>query len=163
MVLSKVERIEIKLAGKLTDHAECCMNGTTRWDVLILGAGAAGLICAGEAGRRGRRVLVVDHAAEPGMKIRISGDGHCNITNRNLGKEHYLSEHPGFCVSALRQFGAEAVLQRLVAAAIAVEEREGGQYFCVGSARQVVACAPALGRMLLWLQLFCAFTLDGWL
>ncbi|MBF0460230.1 MAG: NAD(P)/FAD-dependent oxidoreductase [Magnetococcales bacterium] len=122
----------------------------THWDVIILGAGAAGLLCAGEASRRGRRVLVVDHAAQPGAKIRVSGGGHCNVTNRNLGKEHYLSAHPGFCVAALRQFGADAMLERLAQAGIAVEERDGGQYFCQGSAQQVVAlllAACAAGRV----------------
>ncbi|MEO5340986.1 MAG: NAD(P)/FAD-dependent oxidoreductase [Magnetococcus sp. MYC-9] len=123
----------------------------TSWDVIVLGAGAAGLMCAGEAGRRGRRVLVVDHAAQPGQKIRISGGGRCNVTNRTLGKEFYLSEHPGFCTAALRQFGAGDILRRLAQAGIAVEERQAGQCFCVGSAQQVVqllldACAAAQVR-----------------
>lgn len=110
----------------------------SQWDVIILGAGAAGLTCADEAGRRGRRVLVVDHASQPGAKIRISGGGHCNITNRTVSKTHYLSEHPGFCTAALRQFGADHILQRLAQANIPVAEREAGQIFCVGAAQQVV-------------------------
>ena len=114
------------------------MTDETHWDVIVLGAGAAGLMCAGEAGRRGRRVLVVDHAAQPGAKIRISGGGRCNVTNRHLDKSHYLSEHPGFCTAALRQFGADDMLQRLARAGIGVEEREAGHYFCLGSAQQVV-------------------------
>ncbi|MBF0399783.1 MAG: NAD(P)/FAD-dependent oxidoreductase [Magnetococcales bacterium] len=113
------------------------MNGA-HWDVIVLGAGAAGLMCALEAGRRGRRVLVLDHGSQPGAKICISGGGHCNLTNRTVSKNHYLSLHPGFCTAALGQFGAEQVVHRLTRAGIAVEERPGGQYFCVGSARQVV-------------------------
>ncbi|MEO5363189.1 MAG: NAD(P)/FAD-dependent oxidoreductase [Magnetococcus sp. DMHC-8] len=110
----------------------------TGWDVIVLGAGAAGLLCAGEAGRRGRRVLVVDHLAQPGAKLRVSGGGRGNVTNRHLDRTHYLSEHPGFCTAALRRFGAGDLLHRLAQAGIAVEEREGGQYFCVGAAQQVV-------------------------
>ncbi|MEO5348529.1 MAG: NAD(P)/FAD-dependent oxidoreductase [Magnetococcus sp. YQC-3] len=109
------------------------------WDLIVLGAGAAGLMCAGEAGRRGRRVLVVDHAPQPGAKIRISGGGHCNVTNRHLDNSRYLSAHPGFCTAALRQFGAEAMLQRLARGGVPVEEREAGQYFCRGAAQQVVS------------------------
>ncbi|MBF0160679.1 MAG: NAD(P)/FAD-dependent oxidoreductase [Magnetococcales bacterium] len=114
------------------------MTFPVHWDVIVLGAGAAGLMCASEAGRRGRRVLLVDHMPQPGAKIRVSGGGHCNVTNRNLDKSCYLSEHPGFCLAALRQFDAQAMLRRLAQAGIAVEERQGGQYFCLGSAQQVV-------------------------
>lgn len=115
----------------------------SHWDVIILGAGAAGLMCAYEAGRRGRRVLVLDHRDQPGAKVSISGGGHGNITNRHVDKTHYLSEHPGFCTAALRQFGPDHILQRLAQAGIAVTERESGQYFCVGAARQVVALLMA--------------------
>ena len=71
------------------------------FDVLIVGAGAAGMMCAIEAGKRGRRVLVVDHAAAPGEKIRISGGGRCNFTNIGAGPANYLSANPHFAKSAL--------------------------------------------------------------
>ncbi|WP_130469870.1 NAD(P)/FAD-dependent oxidoreductase [Candidatus Magnetaquicoccus inordinatus] len=108
------------------------------WDVLVLGAGAAGLFCAGEAGRRGRSVLLLDHVNQPGRKIALSGGGHGNITHRHLGKEHYLCQQPHFCLPALRRFDNQAILARLKKAAIPVEERPSGQYFCSGSARQIV-------------------------
>ena len=72
------------------------------WDVIVLGAGAAGMFAAIEAGRRGRRVLVIDHAAAPGEKIRISGGGRCNFTNTGIGVENYLGRNPRFALSALK-------------------------------------------------------------
>lgn len=107
-------------------------------DVLILGAGAAGMMCAAEAARRGRRVLVIDHAAAPGEKIRISGGGRCNFTNRSTAPERFLSANPRFALSALRRFTPADVIARLDAAGIAWHERTLGQLFCLGSARQVV-------------------------
>ena len=77
----------------------------TDTDVLVLGAGAAGLMCAIEAGRRGRRVLVLDQAAKPAEKIRISGGGRCNFTNIHATPANFLSANPRFCVSALRRYG----------------------------------------------------------
>ncbi|MCK5746706.1 MAG: NAD(P)/FAD-dependent oxidoreductase, partial [Oricola sp.] len=70
------------------------------FDVIVLGAGAAGLFCAIEAGRRGGSVLVIDHASAPGEKIRISGGGRCNFTNLHTGPENFLSQNPHFCKSA---------------------------------------------------------------
>ena len=70
-------------------------------DVLVIGAGAAGLMCAIEAARRSRSVLVIDHAAKPAEKIRISGGGRCNFTNINATPKQFLSQNPDFCVSAL--------------------------------------------------------------
>ena len=75
------------------------------YDVIVLGAGAAGLFCAAEAGKRSRRVLVLDHAQRLGEKIRISGGGRCNFTNLHARPENFLSQHPKFCISALRGFG----------------------------------------------------------
>ena len=124
-------------------------------DVLILGAGAAGLLCGIEAARRGRRTLVLDHAARPGEKIRISGGGRCNFTNREAPVERFLSENPRFALSALRRFTPDDFLQRLQAAGIGWEERDRGQLFGTGSARLIVDwltrdLAEAGGR--LWLS-----------
>lgn len=107
-------------------------------DVVVIGAGAAGLICAIEAGRRGRRVVVIDHARAPGEKIRISGGGRCNFTNRDAAPRHYLSANPGFAISALKRFSAQDFIARIDRRGIAWHEKTLGQLFCDGSARQVV-------------------------
>ncbi|MCV2868821.1 NAD(P)/FAD-dependent oxidoreductase [Defluviimonas sp. WL0002] len=107
-------------------------------DVLVLGAGAAGLIAAGEAARRGRSVVVVDHAARPGEKIRISGGGRCNFTNLATSPDRFLSENPRFAVSALSRFTARDFVGRIDRSGIAWHEKTAGQLFCDGSARQVV-------------------------
>ncbi|MAS07023.1 MAG: aminoacetone oxidase family FAD-binding enzyme [Ahrensia sp.] len=109
-----------------------------RFDVIVLGAGAAGLFCAIEAGRRGRSVLVVDHAKAPGEKIRISGGGRCNFTNVFASPANYLSENPHFCVSALKRFTAADFIARVEAHGIAWHEKMLGQLFCDGSAMQIV-------------------------
>lgn len=108
-------------------------------DVLVLGAGAAGLFAAIEAGRRGRSVLVVDHAAAPGEKIRISGGGRCNFTNRDCAPERFLSKNPRFALSALRRYAPRDFIARVDAAGIAWHEKTLGQLFCDGSAKQIVA------------------------
>jgi len=107
-------------------------------DVLILGAGAAGMMCAIEAGRRGRRVVVLDHAARPGEKIRISGGGRCNFTNREAPAERFLSRNPRFAVSALSRFTPADFIARVDRAGIAWHEKTLGQLFCDGSANQIV-------------------------
>ncbi|WP_431307119.1 NAD(P)/FAD-dependent oxidoreductase [Brevundimonas albigilva] len=114
------------------------------FDVLVVGAGAAGMMCAVEAGRRGRRVLVVDHAARPGEKIRISGGGRCNFTNLGCGPANFLGENPRFATSALRRFTQHDFIKRVDRAGIAWHEktqngRSLGQLFCDGSAKQIVA------------------------
>jgi len=76
----------------------------TNYDVIILGAGGAGLMCAAEARKRGRSVLVLDHAKAPGEKIRISGGGRCNFTNLHSSPANFLSENPRFCISALKTY-----------------------------------------------------------
>jgi predicted Rossmann fold flavoprotein len=108
------------------------------WDALILGAGAAGMMAAIEAGRRGRRVLVIDHAKAPGEKIRISGGGRCNFTNLNIAPDRFLSQNPRFALSALRRFTQQDFIARIDAAGIAWHEKTLGQLFCDGSAMQVV-------------------------
>lgn len=107
-------------------------------DVIILGAGAAGLFCAIEAARRGRKVLVIDHAKAAGEKIRISGGGRCNFTNLNVAPERFVSRNPRFALSALRRFTAQDFLARIEAAGIAWHEKAQGQLFCDGPATQVV-------------------------
>ena len=108
-------------------------------DVIILGAGAAGLLCAAEAGRRGRRVLVLDHAEQPGKKILISGGGRCNFTNRDTAPDRYLSANPHFARSALSRYTPADFIALVEAHGIAWHEKTLGQLFCDGSARQIVA------------------------
>lgn len=107
-------------------------------DVLVVGAGAAGLMCAIEAGRRGRRVRVVDHARAPGEKIRISGGGRCNFTNLGTGPANFLGENPRFATSALRRYTPRDFIARLDKAGIAWHEKTLGQLFCDDSARLIV-------------------------
>ena len=128
-----------------------------RYDVVILGAGAAGMMAAIEAGRRGRRVLVIDHAKAAGEKIRISGGGRCNFTNLGLGVERFISKNPRFALSALKRFTALDFVARIDAAGIAWHEKTLGQLFCNGSAREVVALLLAdMGRARVALWLNCA-------
>lgn len=107
-------------------------------DVLVLGAGAAGMMCAIEAARRGRRVTVIDHARAAGEKIRISGGGRCNFTNRTVSAERFLSANPRFALSALRRFTPQDFIARVDQAGISWHEKTLGQLFCDGSARQIV-------------------------
>lgn len=107
-------------------------------DVLVIGAGAAGLMCAIEAGRRGRRVLVIDHADKPAEKIRISGGGRCNFTNLQTTPKQFLSDNPHFCVSALKRFSQHDFIARIEARGIAYHEKTLGQLFCDGSARKII-------------------------
>jgi predicted Rossmann fold flavoprotein len=109
------------------------------FDVLIVGAGAAGMMCAIEAGRRGRKVLVVDHARAPGEKIRISGGGRCNFTNLEGDRiERFLGENPRFAASALKRFGPRDFIDRVDRAGIAWHEKTLGQLFCDDSAKQII-------------------------
>ena len=125
--------------------------------MVILGAGAAGMMAAIEAGRRGRRVLVIDHAKAAGEKIRISGGGRCNFTNLGLGVERFISKNPRFALSALKRFTALDFVARIDAAGIAWHEKTLGQLFCNGSAREVVALLLAdMGRARVALWLNCA-------
>lgn len=108
------------------------------YDAVVLGAGAAGMFAAIEAGRRGRRVLVIEGNAAAGEKIRISGGGRCNFTNRSTNPERFLSDNPRFAISALKRFGPEEFIARLNTAGIDWHERSLGQLFCQGSASQIV-------------------------
>ena len=107
-------------------------------DVLIVGAGAAGMMCAIEAGRRGRSVRVLDHARAPGEKIRISGGGRCNFTNLGTGPGNFLGENPRFATSALRRFSQHDFIKRVDRAGIAWHEKTLGQLFCDDSAKQII-------------------------
>jgi predicted Rossmann fold flavoprotein len=109
-----------------------------RADIVILGAGAAGMMCAVEAARRGRGVLVIDHAPAPGEKIRISGGGRCNFTNLSVAPGRFLSQNPRFALSALSRFGPQDFIARVDRAGISWHEKTLGQLFCDGSARQIV-------------------------
>ncbi|WP_454279578.1 NAD(P)/FAD-dependent oxidoreductase [Sphingomonas sp. Marseille-Q8236] len=109
------------------------------YDVIILGAGAAGLMAAATAGQRGRRVLVLDHADAPGKKILISGGGRCNFTNIGTAPDRFLSANPHFAKSALGRYTPADFLALVEAHGIAWHEKTLGQLFCDGSARQIVA------------------------
>ncbi|HMA16121.1 MAG TPA: NAD(P)/FAD-dependent oxidoreductase [Kiloniellaceae bacterium] len=108
------------------------------FDVIILGAGAAGLMAAAEAGKRGRSVLVLEKAAKPAEKIRISGGGRCNFTNLQCSPANFLSRNPRFCVSALKRFTQRDFLARVEAAGIAWHEKTLGQLFCDGASQQII-------------------------
>jgi len=108
------------------------------YDVIVLGAGAAGLMCAAEAGKRGRRVLVVDRADKPGKKILISGGGRCNFTNVHCAPDRFLSANPHFAKSALSRYTPRDFLALVERYGIAWHEKTVGQLFCDGSASQIV-------------------------
>jgi predicted Rossmann fold flavoprotein len=109
------------------------------YDAIILGAGAAGLFCAATAGQRGKRVLLLDHAPEPGRKIVISGGGRCNFTNLHTAPDRYLSNNAHFAKSALSRYTAADFVALVDSYGIAWHEKTLGQLFCDGSAKQVVA------------------------
>jgi predicted Rossmann fold flavoprotein len=109
------------------------------YDTIILGAGAAGLMCASVAGQRGRRVLLIDHADEPGKKILISGGGRCNFTNIHTAPDRYLSANLHFAKSALGRYAPQDFVDLVDRYGIAWHEKTLGQLFCDGSARQIVA------------------------
>ena len=109
------------------------------FDAIILGAGAAGLMCAARAGQRGKRVLVLERAEKPGKKILISGGGRCNFTNIGAGPTNYLSANPHFAKSALARYTSRDFLSLVESYGIAWHEKTLGQLFCDGSAKQIVA------------------------
>jgi predicted Rossmann fold flavoprotein len=109
------------------------------YDVVIIGAGAAGLFCAIEAGRRGRKTLLIDHARAVGEKIRISGGGRCNFTNLEIEPQKFISANPRFAVSALARYTQWDFIDRIAAAGIAYHEKTLGQLFCDGSAKEIIA------------------------
>ncbi|MFW6350179.1 MAG: NAD(P)/FAD-dependent oxidoreductase [Thiohalospira sp.] len=108
------------------------------FDVVVIGAGAAGLMAAATAGARGRRVLVIDHAERPGKKILMSGGGRCNFTNLESGPEHFLSDNPDFCRSALARYTPWEFLALVEGHEIPWVEKAAGQLFCRDSSRDIV-------------------------
>jgi predicted Rossmann fold flavoprotein len=110
----------------------------TDYDVIVLGAGAAGLMCAYTAGERERRVLVIDHATKAGKKILLSGGGRCNFTNRYASKDTYLSQNPHFCISALSRYTQADFEAWVATAGIAYHEKTLGQLFCDESAKEIL-------------------------
>src|ERR1700712_4176395 len=108
------------------------------YDVIILGAGAAGLMCAGIAGKRGRSVLVLEQARKPAEKICISGGGRCNFTNLHTSPANFLSDNPRFCHSALSGYTQHDFIALVEKYRIAWHEKTRGQLFCDGSSRQII-------------------------
>jgi predicted Rossmann fold flavoprotein len=109
------------------------------YDAIVIGAGAAGLMCALTAGQRGRRVLLLDHAEEAGAKILISGGGRCNFTNTGTVPERFLSDNPHFCRGALSRYTPQDFIELVQRHGIAFHEKTLGQLFCDGSARAIVS------------------------
>jgi predicted Rossmann fold flavoprotein len=121
---------------------------TEAFDIVVLGAGAAGMMCAMSAGRRGRRVLLLEHGAQAGAKILISGGGRCNFTNLEVTPERFLSANPHFCKSALSRYTERDFIAMVERHRICYHEKTQGQLFCDGSAREILAmllaeCAAA--------------------
>ena len=108
------------------------------YDVVILGAGAAGMMCAIEAGKRGRRVLVLEKSNKPGKKILMSGGGRCNFTNRYTSPKQFISHNPHFCKSALSRFTPDDFIERVNRHRIAFFEKKLGQLFCVDKSSLIV-------------------------
>src|SRR5271154_2781570 len=119
-----------------------------KFDALILGGGAAGLMCAIEAGKRGRRIALLEHAERIGKKILISGGGRCNFTNLRCGPENFISANPHFAKSALARYTPADFIALVERHGIAYHEKTLGQLFCDGSAEQILGvllseCASA--------------------
>ena len=114
-----------------------------QYDVAVIGAGAAGMMCAAVAAQNGKRVVLIDHAVKLAEKIRISGGGRCNFTNINAGPQNYLSQNPHFCKSALSRYTAQDFLALVKKYRIAHHEKHKGQLFCNDSAEQIIAMLRA--------------------
>lgn len=112
------------------------------FDAVVIGAGAAGLFCAAQAGQRGRRVLLIDHSDRVAEKIRISGGGRCNFTNRDIDlrapQRHFVSENPNFCRSALSRYTPQQFIGLMDKHGIAYHEKHKGQLFCDGPSQQII-------------------------
>lgn len=116
---------------------------TSHFDVAVIGAGAAGMMCAAIAGQRGRRVVLLDHAEKLAEKIRISGGGRCNFTNILAGPQNYLSQNPHFCKSALSRYTPQDFLDLLKRYRIGYHEKHKGQLFCDHSAEDIISMLQA--------------------
>ena len=137
-----LRRLSATFGACSADYTMGTPQMTESHDAIVLGAGAAGLFCAGIAGQRGRRVLLLDHAEKPGKKILISGGGRCNFTNVHAGvhtaSERFLSQNPHFAKSALSRYTPQDFIALVERHHIAWHEKALGQLFCDGSARQIV-------------------------
>lgn len=114
------------------------MNNFKHFDVVIIGAGAAGLMCAAIASKRNRKVLLIDHSAAIGEKIRISGGGRCNFTNLNVGQKNFISNNDNFCLSALSRFTSQDFIDLVKKHNIAFHEKTLGQLFCNNSSKEII-------------------------
>ena len=130
------QTVPIKLNSRSVNKPSLAI--TENFDVIIIGAGASGLYCALTAGRRGRRVLVLDHANKAGKKILMSGGGRCNFTNYFVEPEHFIGANPHFCKSALSRYPSWEFIAMVEHHKIAYHEREHGQLFCDDSAQDIV-------------------------
>ena len=109
-----------------------------KYDVIVIGAGAAGLMAAAQAGKRGRRVLLIEHTNKIGEKIRISGGGRCNFTNINASSQNYISANPSFAISALSRYTQHDFIKLVESYNISYHEKTLGQLFCDGSSMQII-------------------------
>lgn len=116
---------------------------TVRSDLIVIGAGAAGMMCAAQAGQRGRRVTLIDHVATVGEKIRISGGGRCNFTNVNASPAQYLSQDPDYCRDALARYTAADFVRMVERHRIPYHEKKLGQLFCDRSATDIIGMLRA--------------------
>src|SRR5688572_20754952 len=114
-----------------------------QYDVAVIGAGAAGMMCAAVAAQRGKRVVLIDHADKLAEKIRISGGGRCNFTNMNAGPANFLSDNPHFCKSALSRYTPQDFLALVKKHRIGYHEKHRGQLFCNESAEQIIQMLKA--------------------
>lgn len=110
-----------------------------QFDVAVIGAGAAGMMCAAVAGQRGKKVVLIDHAGKLAEKIRISGGGRCNFTNAAAAPQHYLSQNPHFCKSALSRYTPQDFINLVKSYRIGYHEKHKGQLFCDDSSEQIIA------------------------
>lgn len=111
---------------------------SSQWDVVVIGAGASGMMCAAAAGYRGKKVLIIDHANRPGKKILMSGGGRCNFTNLNATPDDYSSHDPHFCISALKRYAPHNFVELVERHGIDYVEKAPGQLFCRDSAKPIV-------------------------
>ncbi|MFJ3055894.1 NAD(P)/FAD-dependent oxidoreductase [Herbaspirillum sp. NPDC087042] len=118
-------------------------HSPNHFDVAVIGAGAAGMMCAAVAGQRGRRVVLIDHAGKLAEKIRISGGGRCNFTNVGAGPQNYLSQNPHFCRSALSRYTPQDFIGLVKRYRIGFHEKHKGQLFCDDSAEDIIAMLKA--------------------
>src|SRR3984893_18571591 len=136
------------------------------YDVVILGGGAAGLMCAAVAGRRGRKVLLLEQSRQPAEKIRISGGGRCNFTNLHASPANFLSDNPRFCRSALSGYTQRDFIALVESYGIAYHEKTRGQLFCDGSSRQIIdmlleECRRANAQLRLGVRIAAVSKTDG--